>query len=585
MNWAEALFPVYFPVHQADILYNGDPNFAGLIYRFYASTNTYLIVWNGLCFVWGPVSANKIVNVGTLDTFADAVAGFKSTSSSRFLAQATLGFSRTDMNALSQSTGYADWLNAQFTAPFSMGHYNWLLSKGYNDPVNINNSAGLDNTIWRKLISSTDPLRQRVVVALSEICVASVLGINASWRQFSVANYLDILEANAFGNYRVLLDQITLSPAMGYYLTFKGNVKANATTGSQPDENYARELMQLFTIGLIDLNTDGTAKTSGGSPIETYTQADVSGLARVFTGWDLDVSGLSSPFPPDIQRRPMVQAASKYETGSKTFLGTTIPANTSAQGSLKIALDTLFNYPNLPPFVSKQLIQRLVTSNPSAGYVSRVSSVFSDNGAGVRGDMKSVIKAILLDTEARDPAIASGATFGKLREPVVRFLNWARAYGANSVTDVWALGDLSDPATKLGQSPMRSGSVFNFFRPGYVPPATAIAVQGLTGPEFQITTESSVAGYVNFMQRTISGLGVGDLKADYSSLLVFVSTSSGLLAEINQVVASGQISSATLGLMQTALDTISVTTDAGKLNRIYAALTLVIASPEYITQK
>ena len=589
MDWAEAPFSTYFPGHQADISYQGDPTYAGLVYRYYAATGNYLAVWNGTGYVLGPISNNQFVNVGTLSNYATLVATYKPTEASRFLAQATLGFTRAELNALASSRVYADWITAQFAVAPSQGHFDWLVAKGYDDPANINNANGLDNTIWRKLIASPDPLRQRVVLALSEICVVSVLGINAQWRQFSVANYLDILEANAFGNYRTLLGQISLSPAMGYFLTFRANVKANAAIGSQPDENYARELMQLFTVGLGQLNADGSVKTSGGVPngavLETYTQADVSGLARVFTGWDLDTSGLTSPYPPDIQRRPMTQVASRFETGIKVFLGTTIPAGTNAADSLKIALDTLFNHPNLPPFVSRQLVQRLVTSNPSAGYVGRVSSVFSNNGAGVRGDMKAVIKAILLDTEARDAGLASSATYGKLREPVVRFLNWARAYGATSATDAWAIGDLSDPAARLGQSPMHSGSVFNFFRPGYVPPGTAIATRGLSGPEFQITTESSVAGYVNYMQRVISGSGTGDVKANYSSLLALVGSSANLLAEINQVLACSQLSAATLSQIQPALDSIAVTTDAGKLNRIYAALTLVMASPEYITQK
>ncbi len=496
-----------------------------------------------------------------------------------------MGYSRADLNALIQSQSYAAWITAQFAISPIQGHCDWLIAKGYDDPTYINNAQGLDNTIWRKLISSPDALRQRVVLALSEICVVSVLGINAQWRQFSVANYLDILQANAFGNYRTLLEQISLSPAMGYYLTFRGNAKANATTGSQPDENYARELMQLFTIGLLQLNSDGSVKTNGTSPLETYTQADVSGLARVFTGWGLDTSGLTSPFPPDIQRRPMVQTANRYETGSKSFLGVTIPANTSASDSLRIALDTLFNHPNLPTFVGKQMIQRLVTSNPSPAYIARVSSAFSNNGAGVRGDMKALITAVLLDPDARDATLAAGPSFGKLREPVVRFLNWARAWQATSPNGNWAIGDLSDPATRLGQSPMRSSSVFNFFRPGYVPPNTALSALGLTGPEFQITTESSVAGYVNFMQQAISGVGVADVRADYSSLLAAAPDAAKLLLEINQVMASGQLSASTLSQIQAAIDTMPSASAANLQNRVYAALTLVMAAPEYIVQK
>lgn len=503
----------------------------------------------------------------------------------RFLTQATLGFSRADLDDLFRAASYTDWLNAQFALPRSQSHYDWLVAKGYDNATNINNTQGLDNTIWRKLIASPDALRQRVVLALSELCVVSVLGINAPWRQFSVASYLDILEANAFGNYRTLLGQISLSPAMGFYLTFRGNVKANPTTGSEPDENYARELMQLFTIGLLQLNPDGSPKTSGGKPIETYMQADVSGLARVFTGWDLDTAGLGTPYPPDVQRRPMVQVASRYETGSKTFLGVTVAQGASAIDSLNTALDTLFNHPNLPVFVGRQMIQRLVTSNPSAAYVTRVAAAFANNGSGVRGDMKALVTAILLDPEARDATLAATPDFGKLREPVVRFLNWARAYKVSSTSDAWAVGDLSDPGSRLGQSPMHSPSVFNFFRPGYVPPNTALSALGLSGPEFQITTEVSVAGYVNFMQQAIGNSITGDMKADYSTLLPLAANSASLLAEINQVLAAGAVSSATLAQIQSAVDAVPPSTQTAQLNRIAIALTLVMASPEYIAQK
>ncbi|MBI2771867.1 MAG: DUF1800 domain-containing protein [Burkholderiales bacterium] len=580
MNWAQAAFPQFFPGAPATV------NKGTFVYRYYDGTGNFLAVAGSDVYVLGPVTAGTLKRIGSLADFScgvypsDCALGPASAAeAARFLAQATLGASRAEVTAM-QSSAYSSWIDAQFALPQSQGHYDWLVAKGYSDESFRNSMQGLDNTLWRKLISGADPLRQRVTLALSEICVVSVLGINAAWRQFAVASYMDILESNAFGNYRTLLGQVSLSTAMGYYLTYRGNAKANATTGSQPDENYARELMQLFTIGLLQLNADGTVRAG-----ETYTQDDVSGLARVFTGWDLDTTGLSNPLPPDVHRRPMSQVASRYETGSKTFLGSTIAAGTSASAALNAALDTLFAHANLPPFVCQQLIQRMVTSNPSAAYVGRVSAVFANNGAGVRGDMKAVVKAILTDAEARDAAAAAGAAFGKQREPAVRFLNWARGFGASSATDTWAIGDLSDPATRLGQSPMRSSSVFNFFRPGYVPPNSALATLGLTGPEFQITTESSVAGYVNYMQRAVAGTGIGDVRANYASLLALVADSAALLAEINLVLAAGQVSAATLATLKTALDTISVTTDTGKNNRINAALTLMLASPEYIVQK
>lgn len=507
------------------------------------------------------------------------------TEAARFLAQATLGAPRAEITAV-QIQGYAGWLDAQFQKPRTQGHFDWLVAKGYTADTYANNAAGMDNTLWRKFISSDDPLRQRVTFALSELLVVSVLGVSTFYRQFAIANYLDILEANAFGNYRTLLGEVSRSSAMGYYLTFRGNAKANAS-GAQPDENYARELMQLFTIGLVQLNADGTPKA--GAP-ETYGPDDVSGLARVFTGWDLDVSGFTRPYPADVHRRPMAQVATRYETGSKSFLGTTIAAGTSAQAALDAALDTLFLHPNCPPFVSRQLIQRLVTSNPSAAYVGRVAAVFTNNGSGVRGDLRAVVRAILLDDEARSATTAAGASFGKLREPVQRFLNWARAFGVTSASGNWVVGDLSDPGTRLGQSPMRASSVFNFFRPGYVPPG-AIAQAALVGPEFQITTESSVAGYINFMQSVIAAAGGGagsgstDVRADYASLLALAGDTRALLDEVNLVLAAGQVSAATVATFKAALDTMPAGTDAERRNRVYAAVLLVMASPEYIVQK
>jgi len=498
----------------------------------------------------------------------------------RLLAQATPGASRADI-AQAETVGARKWVEQQFEQPATGGHFDWMMGNGYGDEANRFSTAGLDNSLWRKLISSPDALRQRMVLALSEICVVSVSGIDAPWRQFAVANYVDILERNAFGNYRTLLEEVTLSTAMGYYLTYRGNAKANGR-GSQPDENYAREVMQLFTIGLLQLRQDGSVVAGA----ETYDSDDVSGLARVFTGWDLDTSGLPSQVPPEVQRRPMAQVGNRYENGAKSFLGVTIAAGTPARAALTTALDTLFHHPNVPPFIGRQLIQRLVTSNPSPSYVARVASAFIDNGSGVRGDLKAVLRAILLDPEARNSASAlADPYFGKLREPVQRFLNWARGWRANSPSGQWTIGDLSDAASRLGQSPMRSPSVFNFFRPGYVPPGGALAAAGLTAPELQIANETSVAGYLNFMQRAVAGSSIGDVRADHAPLLAMATDSRRLLDELNLVLAAGQIPATTITMLKTALDTIAAATDTGKRNRVQAALVLVLAAPEYIAQK
>ena len=514
-------------------------------------------------------------------------AGIGREQASRFLSQAAFGGTAADIDAL-RSQGYSAWLDAQFALPRSSTHVEWLRSKGYDAATNNNSTAGSNDMLWRKLLSSPDVLRQRITLALSEIIVISIAGLaGTSFKSFAAATFMDVLEANAFGSYRTLLGEVSTTNAMGAYLSFRGNKKANAAVGSLPDENYARECMQLFSIGLTDLNLDGTPKLSAGLPVESYGQTDVSQMARVFTGWNTDING-NTPNSPDRVIRPMVQIASNHELGEKRFLGTVIPANTDGVQSLRLALDTLISHPNAAPFISRQLIQRLVTSNPSPAYVARVAAKFIDSGTGPadqrRADLKAVIKAILLDTEARSDAGLTDPAFGKLREPVLRFVQWARTFGVTSATDEWAIGDLSDPASKLGQSPLRAPSVFNFFRPGYVPPNSAIATRALKAPEFQITTESSVAGYVNYMQKAIAN-GVAGLKANTAFLLPLVNDSAALLAELNVLLAAGQLSSTTLSALKTALDTIAVATPAGQTNRIDAAVTLVMAAPQYLAQK
>ena len=500
----------------------------------------------------------------------------------RFLAQASLAATPSEA-ARVQAVGYAAWLDEQMALPRSSSHVEWLRAQGLAVVANKNNQTGADAMVWRKLVSGADPLRQRVTLALSELVVVSVAGIaNTSFRQFAAAAFLDILEANAFGSYRALLEQVSTSVAMGGYLTFKGSRKANPASGSLPDENYARELMQLFSIGLVQLNPDGSPKPgTDGQPLETYVQADVSGLARVFTGWETDTS-LATADDPDRVVAPMVQIAARHESGEKRFLGTVIPAGTDGLRSLQWALDALVAHPNMGPFIGRQLVQRLVTSQPSPAYVARVAAAFDNNGAGVKGDLRAVVRAVLLDPEARSDAGLADPAFGKLREPVLRFVQWARSFGLADSTDQWRIGDLSDPATKLGQSPLRAPSVFNFFRPGYVPPNTGIGAR--TAPEFQITTESSVAGYLNFMQGCI-GSGIAGLRADDAALRPLVADAGALLAELNLLLAAGQLSAATLAALKTALDTVAVATPAGIDNRLRAAVMLVMASPEYIAQK
>ena len=507
---------------------------------------------------------------------------------SRFLAQASMGASRADI-ARVQAIGYAAWIDEQFAAAPTTTRWDALVAAGFADPSFKNGEAGFDACAWRKLLSSPDTLRQRVTLALSELMVTSIDSlVGGGWRQFAAAAYLDLLEANAFGNYRTLMQQVSTNTAMGMYLTFRASKKANPATGSLPDENYARELMQLFTIGLVQLNLDGSVKLSAGAAVPTYALADITGLARVFTGWDFDLQGQSGAVgtaTPDFMRRPMIQYPAKHELGAKTFLGTTIAANTDGVQSLQIALDTIFGHANVAPFVSRQLIQRLIASNPSPAYVARVAAVFNDDGAGVKGDLKAVIKAILLDDEARSAAVSAGASAGKLREPMLRLAGWARAWSAASASDAWAIGDTSSASTRLGQSPLRSPSVFNFFRPGYVPPNSAIAAASLVAPEFQIANESTVVGAVNYLQRAVSGAGVGDVVANYAPLLAIADDAVALVAEVNLVLAANQLSPATATTIATAVATIAGGSDPNRLKRIYATLTLVLAAPEFVVLK
>ena len=521
------------------------------------------------------------------DSPAASVATPTAAEASRFLAQASIGASRAQIDR-TQSQGYAGWLDEQFQLPSSGTRWDWLVANGYADISHKNDEAGFDSASWIKVLSAPDTLRQRVTLALSEIFVVGIDGlVGGGWKQFAAAAYLDLLEANAFGNHRTLLQQISLSPAMGEFLTFRGSAKANTTTGALPDENYAHELMQLFTIGLVKLNLDGTPQLNAGNPVDTYGQDDITGLARVFTGWDFDLAGLTgaaATATPDFIRRPLVQVGSRYETGAKTFLGSTIAAGTSATQALAQALDTIFAHPNVAPFFSRQMIQRLVTSNPTPAYVRRVATVFSNDGSGVRGNLRAVVRALLLDDEARSATVAAGPSFGKLREPMLRFAGWARAYNAASPSGAWAVGNTSDPASQLAQSPLRSPSVFNFFRPGYVPPNSALGNAALAAPEFQIANESSVVGCINFMQRAVNGT-VGDITPDYTALLTMADDARTLIDEINLVLAANQLSAATTAALVTAVQTMPAGTAPTRRNRINAALVLVLAAPEFIVQK
>ncbi|WP_111876348.1 DUF1800 domain-containing protein [Paracidovorax anthurii] len=532
----------------------------------------------------------------------------------RFLLQAQFSATDEEIAAL-RAKGYGAWLAEQFAQPVGTTGTDWLAQRGYGaasaDVRFQSASYPADYMLWNQLFTARDAVRKRVALALSEILVVSTSGMDQPWPAFLAAGYWDVLNQHAFGNFRALLEAVTLSPAMGVYLNTRGNQKEDTRTGRQPDENYAREVMQLFTIGLYRLNADGTEqRDASGNRLETYAATDVSNLARVFTGYDYDRSqnqsttvGTSTVPGPQQARLPMVLTASRHSTLAATFLGTTIAAGTAGDAALKTALDTLFGHPNVGPFIGRQLIQRLVTSNPSPAYVGRVAAAFADNGSGVRGDLRAVVAAVLLDVEARGAAGLTASGFGRLREPMVRFVQWGRTFGLRSAQGSWKIGDLSDPASRLGQSPLRSPSVFNFFRPGYVPPSTAMATAGQVAPEFQIVTETSVSGYLNFMQNTLrNGLYVNapdlpqsasnanngfDITCSYANLLPLVADTGALARKVALLLSAGQVSATTQSRIAAALAAtpVAATSSAAQLNRVAAAVLLVMASPEYLVQK
>ncbi len=518
---------------------------------------------------------------------------------SRFLQQSSFGPNSNEIANLSH-LGYSNWINAQFSAP-------QRLHRTYMDAAAAKLSNGLSGlsqnqfleSFWQQAITGEDQLRQRVSFALSQILVTSFQDGNVSNYPRGVAGYYDTLATHSFGNFRDLLEAVSLHPMMGLYLTSLRNQKESGTR--VPDENYAREVMQLFTIGLYKLNPDGSYVLENGNPVETYSSADIVGLAKVFTGWSwAGPDKTSNRFfggNPDPNRdwKPMQSYPNYHSVSAKSFLGVTIPAQSPAnpEASLKTALDTLFNHPNVGPFIGKQLIQRLVSSNPSPQYIARVAAAFNNNGQGVRGDMKAVIRAILLDTEARNNPVLSNVGIGKLREPVLRLAHWLRATQATSTSGLYKITNQDDQLTSIGQTPMRSPTVFNFYRPGYVPPNSELAKALLVAPELQTTAETSVVGYLNYLRDALpNGTGSSrDVKGNYTSLTPLASDAASLVDKVNLLLMANQMSDSQRSLIINAINSVAISTtstsaaETAKLNRVYLSIYLTMASPEYLVQK
>ncbi|MDO4230499.1 MAG: DUF1800 domain-containing protein [Lautropia sp.] len=545
----------------------------------------------------------------TMDSEADV---------SRFMAQASFGARERDLKELKGSS-VNDWIEKEFAKPQTklLNVIDaWKAKRAEKLTMNDTYYA------WWYASQQDDQLRQRMAWALSQIFVVSAASGTSEYPR-GMANYHDLLAANAFGNFRQLLEDVTLNPMMGIYLThLRNRAEQYNNAGDQtssPDENYAREVMQLFTIGLEMLNPDGSVKRDGrGEAIPTYNNDDILGLARVFTGWSwggprtsydcfVRHQSCSVAAVPDLDVVPMKAYPQYHSTKEKHFLGVTIPEGQATPvANLKIALDTLFNHPNVGPFIGRQLIQRLVTSNPSPAYVRRVADAFNNNGAGVRGDMKAVIRAILLDEEARrrrpnDPAA------GRIREPVLRLAQLMRAFDAKSLSGEWRLG-WTDGAGALNQMPYRSPSVFNFYRPGYSPANTAASRAGLVAPEMQILNESSLAGIAGYFHGTTNGSNAGlgsidlpnpddpgktvrkrEIPFDYTALAALAERPEALVDHVDRLLTGGQMKADT---RRTIIDAVSRaeyvryrTKEQVNLNRAGLAVYLTVMSTDYQVQK
>jgi uncharacterized protein (DUF1800 family) len=533
----------------------------------------------------------------------------------RLLTQASFGPTDADIASV-MNLGVDAWLDKQLAMPPQANY----LHRWNSDDKATHGGAGsqtVTSAIYQAAMENGDQLRQRVAYALSQIFVVSTQDKSiGNAKSNTSADYYDTLSKDAFGSFRTLLQDVSMHPAMGEYLSALGNAKEDPAIGRIPDQNFAREVMQLFTIGLVQLNIDGTPKKVNGHPVYTYQQADIDGLSRVFTGWgwygpdhsQARWKNAEKVLTPNRMWNPMQAYPDYHSTSKKAFLGVVVPAQQKPdpQASLQVAMDTLFNHPNVGPFFSKQLIQRLVTSNPSPAYVARVARIFNDDGTGTRGNLKAVVRAILTDTEARSTTHAGDPTFGKIREPVLRLTAFLRAYGASSDSGLYLIGPTDDAGSELDQSPLRSESVFNFYRPGYVNAGGATANHGLVAPEMQITTESSVAGYANYMM-TVLQRGVGfrgldgkagrpDVQPDFTGALQLATDSSALVGDVTARLIGDTVDGELKADIQTAVDSIVIPApnrnhtngDAiakAKTNRVLTAVLIAIASPEYIVQK
>ncbi|MEM7378095.1 MAG: DUF1800 family protein [Pseudomonadota bacterium] len=504
----------------------------------------------------------------------------------RLLTQASFGPTLGDIDAV-RRLGVEGWIDNQ------------LLLKGppHLDYVQLysngSNRSARHEKFWLDAVDGEDQLRQRVAFALSQLLVISDTGYTLSNTQYGVTHYYDILRNEAFGSYRELLEQITLSPIMGIYLSMLQNDKGRPESNTRADENFAREVLQLFSIGLYNLSLDGT-RAAG----KTYTQEQIEAFARVFTGWNYaDAGNWNRPlFTGQDMLSPMEPFEDHHDTGAKALLnGAVLPEGQSARVDLEAALDNIFAHANVGPFIATHLITQLVTSNPTPQYVARVATVFNDNGLGVRGDLGATVKAILMDTEAR--TLGSVANFGKMREPVLRFSHLWRAFSVspgnwsdNGEYETYS-PQLQDMDSDTGQAPLKSPSVFNFFSPSYSPQGPA-QNNWLVVPEMQIFTDSNILKSASRVNRQIyrhylqnsTPSERNPAYLDYSREIALANDPQALLDHLNLLLLSGAMSDALETILLDHISTLEDDED-GLIERVQDAIALIVASPDYLVQK
>ena len=497
-------------------------------------------------------------------------AGFGQTVSAveaaRFLDQASWGPTPASISQV-QQMGITKWLNAQFALNTSdLPDQPILNSAGKSN----NNLAPVQAAFFQNTVTGQDQLRQRVAFALSQIWVVSAT--SGVPNAYAYPPYWRIFRDNAFGNYRDLIKAVTLNPAMGKYLNMANNNKANAAKGTAANENYGRELMQLFTLGLTQLNLNGRPLLdANGNSIPTYDQTVVTNVAKVLTGWTYPIApgATAKTNNPEYFTGQMLQSEAEHDTTSKAIFGNlTLPPGQSASADLDSLIDALMAQPTMAPFISQQLIQHLVSSNPSADYIQRVAQVFENDGTGTAGNLQAVITAILTDPEARagDNAQASpNPTFGHLREPILFMGNILRGLNAT----VAATNGVSNDATNMGEELFYAPSVFSYFSP------QSRTEKGLLGPEFQIYSTQTVANRADTVNTILYGTLAG-VKVNLAPFVAVAGNTTDLLNSISSVFLHSSMSQQ----LQTAA-TNAVSAAATATEKVEAALYVVLTSSEY----